>query len=70
MLIQGEFEAAVQVQPAPAVTATDAAPPAATAVAAAGFSEYVQLPAWVTVRVWMPMTITPVRAGPELAATW
>ena len=72
MVIQPTLLAAVQLQPVPAVTVT--VPVAAAEVVRfddVGAMVNVQgAPAWVTVKVWPPIVIVPLRAVvPVLAAT-
>jgi hypothetical protein len=71
MVSHESLEVAVQLHPAPALTATTPV----VAVANARFDEVGEIenvqgaPAWLTVNVWPPIVIVPVRESPVLAAT-
>jgi hypothetical protein len=70
-VIHGAFDTAVQAQPAPAVTFVRASPPPAATSMVAGDSEKPHgAAACVTVKVWAAIVAVPVRAAPELAATF
>lgn len=69
MLIQLALLAAVQPQPAGAVTPTDAVPPALLMFCVDGEIANEHPASCVTVKVWSPAVMVPVRGGPALAAT-
>src|SRR6187402_1666183 len=59
----------VQAQPAAVLTTTELAPPDADALWLPGASEYAHPPDWLTVKLWPPMMMTTVRAGPGFGST-
>ena len=67
-LIHGALLEAVHEQPAGAVTATEAEPPAFDTFWLCGEIESVHPPLSVTVKVCPPAVIVPVRCGPLFAA--
>ena len=69
IVIHAALLAAVQAQPAPAVTPTLPLPPEAETEVLAGDIEYVHPSAWFTVNVCPAIVAVPVRAAPVLAAT-
>jgi hypothetical protein len=68
MLIQAALLDAFQLHPAGAVTDTEAGPPPLPTFWLAGEIEYEHPPSCVTVNVWPPAVIVPVRCGPGFAA--
>jgi len=57
----------LHVQAAPVVSVKLPVPPPAATLALVGLSVYVQALAWLTVKLWLPMAIVALRAGPTLA---
>ena len=56
-------------QPPEVLTETELAPPDAGALWPPGASEYAHPPDWLTVKLWPPMMMTTVRAGPGFDST-
>jgi hypothetical protein len=71
MVTQCALETAVQLHPAVAMTLKLPLPPLAEMVALPEESEKLQeAPSWVMVKLWLPMSMVPVRgASPGLAGT-
>jgi hypothetical protein len=68
IVIQDALLAAVHPQPEPAVTATDASPPAAGTARVSGDTENVQPCPCTTVTFWPATVIVPDRVGPVVGA--